>query len=385
MNARDHHHEVSIVGAGMIRFTKYPDASYPDLAEAAVIDAMRDARATPKDIDAVYCGNSFGGMLTGQRVLRRLGMSGPPVLNVENACSSGASAFYEAHEAVAGGRIDSALVIGVDRLTQFAGGTLPLNADDHEVASGMVMPALYAMRAHRYMHDFGATHEDLARVAVKARANGARNPYAQLQKPVTLEEVLASRPIADPLTLFQCCPNGDGAAALVITRTSAASRFTDKPVRVLASVVDSGRFMPGFRDMTTPEITVRTAAEAYRRAGVGPQDINVAELHDAFSIAELLYYEALGFCERGDAARMLRDGETEIDGRIAVNPSGGLLAKGHPIGASGVAQLTEITWQLQGRCGERQVQNARIGLAHVTGGGISGFDHGACSINILSR
>jgi acetyl-CoA acetyltransferase len=382
---RNQGHEVSIVGAGMIRFTKYPDASYPDLAEAAILDALRDARMAREAVDAVYCGNSFGGMLTGQRVLRRLGMSGPPVLNIENACSSGASAFYEAQAAVAAGHIDTALIVGVDRLTQFSGGTLPLNGEDHEVASGMAMPALYAMRARRYMHDFGIGLDDLARVAVKARANGSRNPYAQLQSTVTIDEVLASRPIADPLTLFQCCPNGDGAAAVIITRTSEAARYTDKPVRVLASVVDSGRYMPGFRDMTTPEITVRTAKEAYARAGLGPDDIDVAEVHDAFSIAELLYYEALGFCARGDAARMLRDGETEIDGRIAVNPSGGLLAKGHPIGASGVAQLTELTWQLQGRCGERQVKNARVGLAHVTGGGISGFDHGACCINVLSR
>lgn len=377
--------DVAITGAGMIRFGKYPDASYADLARPAILDALATADMDRREIDAIYCGNSFGGMLAGQRICKGLGLSGPALFNIENACSSGASAFAQAHDAVAAGRYETVLVIGVDKLTQFGGGSLPLNADDQDVARGLTMPAVYAMRAQRYLGDYGLEPTVLAEVCVKSRAHGARNPYAQIQKPCTVDEVLASRPVASPLTLFQCCPNGDGAAALVITAAERARRKMRQPVTVRASVVNSGRYMTGFRDFTSPEITVRSAAQLYEKAGLGPDDIDVAEVHDAFSIAELLYYESLGLCGRGEAAGLLRSGATSVGGRIPVNPSGGLLSKGHPIGASGVAQLVEIAWQLQGQCGARQVENAKVGLAHVTGGGISGFDHGACSIHILSR
>lgn len=377
--------DVAITGAGMIRFGKYPDASYADLAWPAILDALATAQTDRSELDAIFCGNSFGGMLAGQRIVKGLGISGPALFNIENACSSGASAFAQGHDAVAAGRYETVLVIGVDKLTQFAGGTLPLNADDQDVARGLTMPAVYAMRAQRYLHDYALDASILAEVCVKSRAHGALNPYAQIRKPVTVEEVMASRPVSSPLTLFQCCPNGDGAAALVITSLERASRKTTRPVRVLASVVNSGHYMTGFRDFTSPEITVRSAAELYEKAGIGPEDVSVAEVHDAFSIAELLYYESLGFCGKGGGADLLRSGATSVGGRIPVNPSGGLLSKGHPIGASGVAQLVELTWQLLGLCGPRQVENAKVGLAHVTGGGISGFDHGACSIHMLIR
>lgn len=376
--------DVSIIGAGMIRFGKYPNASYPDLAQPAVIEAVRSAGVDPSAIDATYCGHSFGGMLTGQRILKGLGMSGATIVNVENACSSGAGAFHEACVAIAGGVVETALVIGVDKLTQFSGGTLPLNEEDHEVASGMVMPALYAMRAQRYLHDYGYDVDDLARVSVKARANGALNPFAQFQKRVTLEEVRASRPVAEPLNLYQCCPTGDGAAAVVLTSAERARKSNAPSVRVLASVVHSGRYVTGVRDLTLPEITVRSATEAYEQAGIGPEDLDFAEVHDAFSIAELLYYEALGLCRRGEAPRLLADGVTALGGRVPVNPSGGLLSRGHPIGATGVGQLAEAYWQLTERCGDRQVAGARVGLTHVTGGGIAGFDHGACAIHIVA-
>jgi benzoylsuccinyl-CoA thiolase BbsB subunit len=377
--------EVAIVGAGMIRFGKYPQASYADLAQPAISDALAMADIERGEIDVIFCGSSFGGMLTGQRIVKGLGLSGPPIINVENACSSGASAFAQAYATVAAGLHETALVIGVDKLTQFAGGTLPLNLEDVEVAGGLTMPALYAMRAQRYLHDHDLDLSILGEVCVKSRLHGARNPYAQLRHPVSVEEVLGSRTIASPLTLYQCCPTGDGAAALVITSLERASRRIKQPVKVMASVTNSGRYRSGFRDMTSPEITVRSAAELYERAGVGPEDVDMAEVHDAFSIAELLYYEALGFCGPGDSVGLLRSGATSVGGRLPVNPSGGLLSKGHPIGASGVAQLVEIVWQLLGLCGERQVDGARIGIAHVTGGGISGFDHGACSIHMLGR
>jgi acetyl-CoA acetyltransferase len=377
--------EVCVVGTSMTAFGRYPDRDYTALGQPAVIGALADAGAKPGDVEVAYCGHSYGGPLTGQRILRGLGMTGPPVINIENACSSGSTALREAWIAVGAGVHDVALVIGVDKLTQFGGGTLPLAEEDWEVNGGMVMPAVYAMRAQRYLEEHGATTEDLARVSVKAREHGARNELAQMRKTTTVEEVLGSRPIAEPLTLFQCCPTGDGAAAAIVCAREVADRFTGTPISIRASALHSGRYTAGHRDMATAEITVKTAQEAYEQAGIGPEDLDVAELHDAFSIAELMYYEALGLCEPGEAPDLLRRGETSLGGRIPVNPSGGLLAKGHPIGATGTAQLFEVVRQLQGRCEDRQVEGAKVGLIHATGGGISGLDHGACSIHILAR
>jgi acetyl-CoA acetyltransferase len=375
----------SVIGVGMIPFGKYPAMNFADLGWPAVKAAIADAGIDPRAIEAAYCGTVFGGMMSGQRILARIGISGIPITNVENACSSSSTALRQAVTAIRAGMHDIVIVIGVEKLTKFGGGTLPLEEEDWEVSQGMVMPALYAMRAKRYMHDFGLTREQLAKVSVKNRRNGAHNPDAQMRKPVTLDEVLAARAIADPFTLLQCCPTGDGAAAIVLCASSTARRYRSDPIEVRASDLTSGHYMSGFRDMTIPEITVRGAKEAFEEAGLGPEDINVAEVHDAFSIAELLYYEAFGFCGRGGAGRMIDAGETEIDGRIAVNPSGGLLAKGHPIGATGAAQVVEIVRQLRGQAGPRQVKDAKVGLAHATGGGISGFDHGACCIHIFTR
>jgi benzoylsuccinyl-CoA thiolase BbsB subunit len=210
------------------------------------------------------------------------------------------------------------------------------------------------------------------------------NPYAQLKKPTSIEEVLASRPIADPLTLFQCCPTGDGAAAVVLmSEAEFKRRGPGAAVRIIASVLHSGQPTLGFRNMLRPEITYDSARDAYEQAGLGPDEIEIIELHDAFSIAELVYYEALGLCDQGDAVALLHSGATTFGGRTVVNPSGGLLAKGHPVGASGVAQAVEVFWHLTGQAGARQVPQARTALTHVTGGGISALDHGACAVHIF--
>jgi benzoylsuccinyl-CoA thiolase BbsB subunit len=311
-------------------------------------------------------------------------MTGIPIINVENACSSGSSALSLGCMAIASGRHDVVMVMGIEKLTKFNGGTIPLEKEDWEVSNGLVMPALYAMRARRYMHEFGLTREQLASVVVKSRRHAALNPDAQLQKETSVEEVLASRMIADPFTLYQCCPTGDGAAVIILCAESIAHRFGTTPVNVVASHVASGIFESGPRDMTSPEITVRCAKETFEEAGIGPEDIDVAEVHDAFTSAELMYYEAFGFCERGEAAHLLESGATSLGGRIPVNPSGGLLSKGHPVAATGAAQVVEVVRQLQGRCGKRQVEGAKVGLTHATGGGISGFDHGVCAIHIFS-
>ncbi|MYZ46361.1 thiolase family protein [Propylenella binzhouense] len=375
----------AIAGVGMVPFAKMREKSLADIGWPAVKAAIADAGIEPKALQACYCGTSLGGMMAGQRILGRMGLTGIPVTNIENACSSSSSALAQAVLAVRAGKYEAVLVVGAEKLTKFGGGTLPLEKEDWEVSQGLVMPALYAMRAKRYMHEYGLTELQLAKVSVKNRKNGALNPDAQYRQAVTVEDVLGSRMIAEPFTLLQCCPTGDGAAALVVTSEKLARKLRSDPVFVAASELTSGRFTAGFRDMTTPEITVRGAAEAYEEAGLGPEDIDVAEVHDAFSIAELIYYDAFGFSKKGEAGALIDSGATEIGGRVAVNPSGGLISKGHPIGATGAAQVVEITRQLRGECGPRQVPGAKVGLAHATGGGISGFDHGACAIHILTR
>lgn len=374
-----------VVGGSMIPMGKYRESTYTGLAAPTVLGALKDAGITKDALDAVYCGHAFGGMLTGQRIVKALGIGHIPVSNVDNACSGGATAFHQGVRAIEDGHADVVLVIGVDKLTQFGGGTIPLVAEDIEVQGGIVMPAVYSMRAQRFLHERDAQVEDLAAVSVKARRHGAANPYAQFQSEVTVQQVLASRPIADPLTLMQCCPTGDGAASVVLVSEEARTRLGLSGMRVAASVLHSGEFEAGFRDMLRPEISYRSAADAYESAGFGPEDLDIVELHDAFTIAELIYYEALGLCEPGDATALLNSGATTYGGSVVVNPSGGLLSKGHPIGASGVAQVVEVLWHLTDRAGTRQVEGAERALTHVTGGGIAGLDHGACTIHLFER
>lgn len=377
--------ECAIIGTGMIRFGKYPELPLGDIAFPAVLEALAEAGLYPGDVQAAWCGSALSGMLAGQRILARIGMSGIPVINVENACASSASALNAAIHAISAGEIDVALVVGAEKLTRFGGGAIPLDAEDIEVARGLNMPALYAMRAKRYCHDWDLDPMALAEVAVKARKHGSLNALAQLQSETSVEAVLQSRLIAEPLTLFQCCPTGDGAAAVIVASAEFARKNGANAIVVATSELTSGRWTSGFRDMTSAEITKRGAKIAFERAGIGPEDIDVAEVHDAFTIAELLYYEAFSFAQPGEAIALLRSGATSVGGRIPVNPSGGLLSKGHPVGASGAAQIVELVRQLQGRCGDRQVEGAKVALAHVTGGGIAGFDHGACAIHILKR
>jgi acetyl-CoA acetyltransferase len=377
--------DVAIIGVGMIKFGKYPDRLLSSMGRDAVLAAMKDAGVQPKDIQAAYSGSLHGGSLLGQRIFKDLGMVGMPINNMENACSSGSSAMREAWLGIASGLYDAAIAVGSEKLTALGGGVLPMEREDIEANEGMVMPALYAMRARRYMEDFGAKPEHFAKVVVKSRKCASKNPYAQFTKETTVEEVLNSRMIADPLTLFQCCPTGDGAAAVVLCSRDKAQKYKTRPIWIKGSVLVSGRFINGFRDMTTPEITVRGSKLAYEMAGVAPKDVDLAEVHDAFSIAELLYYEALGFCQHGEAIRLIDEGATDINGRIPVNPSGGLLSKGHPVGTTGLAQVSEVVWQLRGEAAGRQVKDPKIGLTHCTGGGIYGLDHGACSIHILAK
>jgi len=376
--------DVFVVSAAMIPFGKHRSSSYVGLAVSPLVDALRGAGMEKSDVDAVYVGHSIGGMMTGQRICKEIGLGTVPTVNVDNACSSGATAIHEAWTAISQGLIDVAVVVGVEKLTQFGGGTLPLSPEDREVKQGIVMPAVYAMRATRYLHETEATVEDLALVSVKARKHGALNPFAQFRSEVTVDQVLSARPVADPLTLLMCCPTGDGAAVVVLASERARNRLaTPKAIRVAASILHSGEVEEGYRDMTMPEISQHSARDAYAMAAIGPEDLDMIELHDAFSIAELVYYEAFGLAERGRAVDLLRDGKTTFGGDVVVNPSGGLLSKGHPVGASGVAQVAEAFWQLTGVAGARQIEDARWAMTHVTGGGTAGLDHGACTIHIF--
>lgn len=365
----------------MTPFGKFIDQSAEALAQRAVLAALKDADMGRGTIEAAYVGSVFQGSLIGQRVLKDLGMTGIPIYNVENACSSGATALSQACLAVAVGQVDTALVVGLEKLSKQGGGPLALDTGDPEIEQGLTMPALYAMRTQAYLNKYGGSMEQVARVTVKSRRHAARNPYSQFRDPCTVEEVLASRPISDPITLLQMCPNADGAAAVIVSRKAPTDGRT--AVRVMGSVVSSGKFAQGFRDLTLPDISIEAARRVYEMAGVGPEDVDLAEVHDAAAIAEVIYYEALGFCGAGEGLALLEAGETEVGGRIPVNPSGGLLCRGHPLGATGVAQVVEILWHLTGRAGDRQVEGARIGVAHCTGGGIWGVDNGSCSMHVL--
>jgi len=377
--------DIYITGGAMTRFARHPGVKAPELAQQAILRALDDAGVAKDEVQAIYCANVLGGMILGQLAVRDLGFDGIPVYNVENACASGATAVHLARHALLAQQYDTVLVFGIEQLTALGGGTIPLQRNDHKTdlyaTAGMVLPAVYAMRGTRFLHERDAAPADLAAVAVKNRFHGSLNEFAQQRSETTVEEVLASRMIAEPLTLLQCCPSQvDGAAAVVLSRRRGGAA---RPVRVLSSVVVSGKRERADDDILDAEITARAARQAYERAGVAPSEVDVVELHDAFTIAELLYYEALGLAAPGEAVPLLRSGATRLGGRVPVNPSGGLLAKGHPLGATGVAQMVEVLWQLQGRAGARQVAGARIGLTQCTGGGIAGVDHAASSVHLL--
>jgi len=383
--------EVAIIGAGMIPFGKFPDYPAARMGGDAAEMALRQAGIRATDIEATFLGNTGGNAPNlAQRVNGEIGITGIPAFNHENACASSSAAFRQAVLAVGHGMHDYALVVGVENITcHIASGRLPSgplvlpHGANLEADNGMMMPAVFALLGSHHMAEYGTTREQFARVAVKNHAHSAHNPYAQYRKVFTLEEILNSRMVCDPLTLLQCCPIGDGAAAVVVTTAANAKKHTTKPVYVAASVLTSGKYKASVQGAVQIEACARAARECYEAAGIGPEDIDVVELHDCFSIHELVAYEDLGFCPKGEGGRFIDEGLSDYGGKVVVNPSGGLLCKGHPIGATGVAQLVEIVWQLQGLCGARQVPNAKVGLTHNGGGFGPGNEPGAMSITIL--
>jgi acetyl-CoA acetyltransferase len=384
--------DVAIIGIGMTAFGKFPGVSIKELGRQAVVKALQNANLKPKDIQKAYCGNALSGALTGQEmilghvIMRASGITGIPILTIENACSSGSSGFTEGWMAVAGGFFDFVLVLGVEKLTGTSTEHVVkamASATDLELEAGygMIFPGAFALLARKHMEVFGSTSEDLAKISVKNHNHGLANPNAQYKEKYSVDEVLNSRMIADPIRLLDCCPISDGAAAVILCPAKDAKKYSDKPVYVAASVLTTGQYLQS-NDLYSFPINSRAAKQAYEMAGIGPENLDLAEVHDCFSIAELLHYEDLGFCAKGEGHRLVREEATSLGGRIPVNVSGGLLAKGHPVGATGVAQLVEIANHLRGTAGARQVKGAKVGMTHCNGGFMQG-EPCVATVNIL--
>jgi acetyl-CoA acyltransferase len=387
--------DVYIAGAYVTAFGKFPDKSLRVLAAEAVTGALADAGCGPDEIDAVYFANAAEGLLTGQEMVRGqvvldgTGLEGKPVINCENACASGSTAAHLAFTAVQSGAADVALALGAEKLTNpdrartfavfQAGWDVERFGGPDGKSDQSAFMSTYADMARQYMVRSGATIEDFAAVSVKSHANGALNPKAQYRDPLTVDEVLASRVIDEPLRVLMCSPIGDGASAIVVANARGLARLDADPVRVLAAALRSG----GRNEAESPVVVATRAA--YEQAGIGPGHLDVIEVHDAAAPAELMVTEELGIAGPGEGPALFRAGETELGGRVPINPGGGLLSRGHPIGATGCAQLTELVDQLRGRCGARQVHGAKIALAENGGGWLGGKGPAAATITILAR
>jgi acetyl-CoA acetyltransferase len=399
----------------MTNFGKFLDRSMKDLAGEAVKGALASAGIDKSKLQVAVVGNATAGLITGQEmirgqvVLREMGIGGIPIINTENACASSSTAFHVAWMYVASGMYDIALAVGMEKLYhedkrrsfQAIGAAVDVEwlqqmqaaakaaeekqkADNPSVAEGAgekrsMFMDFYAAFARSHMAKYGTTKEQFARVAVKNHYHGSLNPHAQYREVYSLEDVLASPPVAEPLTRLMCSPIGDGAAATVLMSAEMAKQFTTKPVYVKASVLGSGYD----RQPGEPDVTRMVVQKAYEMAGVGPEDLNVVECHDASAPAELILYEDIGLCGPGEGGKLIDAKATYVDGPIPVNTSGGLISKGHPIGATGVAQIYEIFTQLRGEAGERQVKNPKVGMTENGGGMVKG-DPAALSVHILT-
>ena len=384
--------EVAVIGVGMTNFGKFIETPIKELGRQAAWDAVKDAGVSPKDIQIAYVGNACLGAITGQYmvlgqiILKEVGIRNIPITNVENACASGSSAFREAWMAVASGLYDVALALGAEKLyaadtrlsTMALAGATEV---EWEANLGLTMPGHWALRAKRFMEKYGTIPEQLAKVSVKNHKNGCLNPRSQYKKECTVEEVLNSRMIADPLTLLSCNPLGDGAAAAVLVSKELAARYTTQPVWVAGSALTSGCYDLD-REIAVNQLEAQAGKIAFEMAGIGPEELDLAEVHDCFTIAEFMRVEGLGLVPEGEYGKWLDEGWSEIGGKRPVNPSGGLLSKGHPVGATGVAQIAEVVWHLRGEAGQRQVAGAKTGLAHCSGGGVAS-DTPACCVHIL--
>jgi len=377
--------EVYVVGTDMIKFGRFPDRTVPQLGAQAALMALDDAGLTIDDMQALYCGNlGEAGAMVGQRVLREIGQTGIPVVNCANACATGATAFREGWAAIKAGVYDVVLAVGVEQMGRglLGGGGGGAGIPTEGLLGSGTMPAVFAHVGMEHTRNFGTTFEQFAKVSVKNHHHSTLNPKAMYQVETPLQEVMGAEMISYPNTKLMCSVNVDGSAAAVLASESAAKRLglMSRAVRVRASAMTSDPYTP--RNTVMPDfnaVTRMAAKAAYEMAGVGPEDVNLVELHDCFATAEIVHYENLGLCADGEGGRLIDTGETALGGRVPVNVSGGLLSKGHPLGATGIANIYEITTHLRGEAGKRQVEGARIGLTHVVGMG------SACAIHVLEK
>jgi acetyl-CoA acyltransferase len=377
--------DVYILGTDMIKFGKFPDRSVPQIGAEAALLALDDAGLTIHDMEALYCGNLMqSNAMVGQRILQQIGMTGVPVVNCANACATGATAFREGWTAIKAGLYDLVLCVGVEQMAGaglLGGGGGGRGIPTEGLLGSGTMPAVFAEAGMEHARKYGTTFEQFAKVSVKNHHHSTLNPKARYQIETPLEEVMNAEMISYPNTKLMCSVNVDGSAAAVLASEKMARKLGMKrAVKVKASILTSDRFTQ--RDLTMPDVNTCTreaAKKAYEMAGVGPQDINLIELHDCFATAEILHYENLGICKDGEAGRMIDEKQVYLGGRIPVNVSGGLLSKGHPLGATGIANIYEVATHLRGEAGKRQVEGARLGLTHVIGLG------SACGIHILEK
>lgn len=370
---------VAVIGLGKTPFGVFPDQTIRSLAVDSALKCLKNGNVRPDQVEAFYLGNFAGPSFAGQShlapyIASGAGLAGIPATRFEAACASGGAAFAHAFSAVASGLYDVILITGVEKMTSQStprvAEILAMAGDcSAEGKAGATFPALFAMIANRHMHQYGTTREHLAAVAVKNHANGMKNPDAHMKKAITMEQALAGKPIADPLTLYDCSLVSDGAASVLLAPLERAFEFTDKPVRILA-VAQTSDFvaLDQKEDITTFRAVAAAARKAYSTAKVTPSDIQFAEVHDCFTIAEIIAIEDLGFCEKGEGGFYTQSGATTLCGTKPVNTSGGLKSKGHPVGATGVAQICDIALQLRGEAGERQLPRAELGLAQNLGG-----------------
>ena len=373
-----------ILGIDMIRFGRFPDRDVADIAAESALLALDDAGISIHDIEAMWCGNLMqANAMVGQRVLQQIGQTGIPVVNCANACATGATAFRDAWLAVKAGVYDLVLAVGVEQMGRglLGGGGGGKGIPKEGLLGSGTMPAIFAEAGMEHARKYGTTFEQFAKVSVKNHHHSTMNPKAMYQKETPLDEVMGAEMISYPNTKLMCSVNVDGSAAAVIASEKKARELgLDRAIRVKASVMTSDPFTD--RDLTMPDVNTCTrnaASAAYEMAGCGPEDINLVELHDCFATAEILHYENLGLCKDGEAGRMIDEGATAHGGRVPVNMSGGLLSKGHPLGATGIANIYEVSTHLRGEAGKRQVEGARLGLTHVIGLG------SACAIHILEK
>ena len=380
-----------VVGSGIIDFGELYDQSFDDMLESAYLNLLEDVDHgidPTADIDAAWYGtiDIANEGSSGSSVAHATGLFEKPITRVENACATGSDAFRNASQAVRAGDCEVALVIGAEKMLDDTEGLIASAALERLWRGrGVTMPAYFGMRATRHMEEYGTTREQIAEVSVKNHENGTKYPHAHQQFECSVEDVENSPTVSYPLNLYDCCPVTDGACAVLIASEDRAREFTDDPIRHAGWGLSSDTFQRGSdRALTNFPATRQASSRAYERAGIGPEDVDVAEVHDCFSITELVTYEDLGFCADGEGGRFVEEGYSHLDGETPVNPSGGLLSKGHPIGATGVAQIAEIYEQLRGEAGAIQVDDPSIGLQHNIGIGRNATGAVSC-VNLLER